>query len=258
MEKKSRFINRFCLWIAIAIHVLYGVITLSFIFPFAVEKNKKIHIQQWSRRLLVILGIELLIKNSEVLPRRSYLLSSNHISWVDIHAINAFKPIRFVAKSEVKNWPIFGWMAKQLGTIFIKRSSSRHAHFVVNEMSGILKSQSICIFPEGTSSTGEHVLAFKPNLFESAVMADVPVYSLAIRYLSKANGKRTEITAFIGGMGLLESMENILKSRNLVVELTFIAPPAMSSRHVSERKWLAFNSREAILESLKLAEARAH
>ncbi|WP_197711861.1 lysophospholipid acyltransferase family protein [Polynucleobacter necessarius] len=88
------------------------------------------HIQQWSTHLLRIFGIELAVKNAEVLPSSSYLLSSNHISWMDIHAINAFHPIRFVAKSEVEKWPIFGWMAKQLGTVFIRRDSSRHAHLL--------------------------------------------------------------------------------------------------------------------------------
>ncbi len=112
---------------------------------------------------------------------------------MDIHAINAFQPIRFVAKSEVEKWLIFGWMAKQLGTVFIRRDSSRHAHFVVGEMGEVLKKESICIFPEGTSTDGESVRPFKPNLFESAVSADAPVYTLAIRYLSKSTGMHSKV-----------------------------------------------------------------
>ncbi|WP_197711860.1 1-acyl-sn-glycerol-3-phosphate acyltransferase [Polynucleobacter necessarius] len=75
-------------------------------------------------------------------------------------------------------------------------------------MSEVLKNESICIFPEGTSTNGESVRPFRPNLFESAVIADVPVYSLAIRYVSKISGQRSEAAAFIGDMGLLESMSN--------------------------------------------------
>jgi 1-acyl-sn-glycerol-3-phosphate acyltransferase len=234
------------LWFAIWIHVLYGIWTLLIIFPFINNGHRKTHIQQWSSRLLRIFGIELQIINSHVLPSGSYLLSSNHISWMDIHAINAYRPIRFVAKSEVEKWPIFGWMAKQLGTVFIKRNSAKHAHLVVNEMSRVLKYESICIFPEGTSTNGESVLPFKPNLFESAIATDIPICSVAIRYRSKITGQRSEAPAFIGDMGLLESMSKILKNRNLVAELTFFPPFKASSLYPGDRKMLAFQSYEQI------------
>ena len=238
--------TRIFLWFAIWIHVLYGIWTLLIIFPFINNDHRKTHIQQWSSRLLRIFGIELQIINSHVLPSGSYLLSSNHISWMDIHAINAFKPIRFVAKSEVEKWPIFGWMAKQLGTVFIKRNSAKHAHLVVNEMSRVLKHESICIFPEGTSTNGEAVRPFKSNLFEPAIVADIPVCSLAIRYKSKHTGERSEAPAFIGDMGLLESMSNILKNRNLVVQLTFFPPIECPPAQSYDRKWLASQSFEQI------------
>ena len=104
------------LWFLVAGHVFRGVITLLFLFPFISSESKKQHIQGWSKRLLRIFGIELQVNNAEIISSESFLLASNHISWMDIHVINACKPIRFVAKSEVANWPIFGWMAKQLGT----------------------------------------------------------------------------------------------------------------------------------------------
>ncbi|MBU3634077.1 1-acyl-sn-glycerol-3-phosphate acyltransferase [Polynucleobacter sp. es-GGE-1] len=250
IEKETPFITRFGLWMAIWAHVLSGVATLFMVFPFANLKTRHFHIQQWSIKLLKIFGIQLRVMNPGILPSNSYLLASNHISWLDIHAINAFKPIRFVAKSEVEKWPIFGWMAKQLGTVFIKRDSSRHAHVVVGEMSAVLKSESVCIFPEGTSTIGETVRPFKPNLFEAAVMADLPVYTLAIRYLFKATGQRSDVPAFVGDMGLLESMSKILKNRNLIAELTFFPPPAATSEQPSDRKWLALHSHEQIAKYL--------
>ncbi|MBU3609293.1 1-acyl-sn-glycerol-3-phosphate acyltransferase [Polynucleobacter wuianus] len=246
IKTKTPFIIQFGLWLAIWIHVLLGVAKLFFVFPLASSESKRNHIQRWSKRLLEIFGIKLIISNPNILPDHSYLLSSNHISWMDIHAINAFKPIRFVAKSEVANWPIFGWMAKQLGTVFIRRDSSRHAHFVVGEMSEVLKSESICIFPEGTSTNGESVRPFKPNLFEAAVMAEVPVYTLAIRYISCDTGLRSDTPAFVGEMGLLESMSRILKDRHLGVELTFFPPAGSMPEMPSDRKWLALHSYEQI------------
>ena len=238
-------------WIQVWAHVIAGLMTLSLQFPFADQEAKNIHIQNWSKKLLSIFGIELRLKNPEILPSTPYLLASNHISWMDIHAINAFKPVRFVAKSDVERWPIFGWMAKQLGTVFIKRDNSRHGKQIAHEVATVLKTQSVCIFPEGTSTIGESVLPFKPNLFESAVIAGVPVYSLAISYRSSASGGRSDVAAFVGEMGLLESMAQILRDRQQIVELVFLAPSAAAPEVCKDRKWLALHSQEAISNYLK-------
>jgi 1-acyl-sn-glycerol-3-phosphate acyltransferase len=239
------------LWILVWSHVIGGLAILSFRFPFLNQDAKNKHIQNWSKRLIDIFGIKLVLRNSEILPNSPYLLASNHISWMDIHVINTFKPIRFVAKSDVEGWPVFGWMAKQLGTVFIKRDNSRHGKHVANEVAKVLESQSVCIFPEGTSTVGEGVLPFKPNLFESAVIAQVPVYSLAISYQSIASGERSEVAAFVGDMGLLESMANILKDRRLSVELAFLPPSGAIPGSSRDRKWLALHSQEAISNQLK-------
>ena len=238
-------------WVLVWCHVIVGLATLSLLFPFTTQETKDTHIQNWSKRLLTIFRIKLRVNNPEILPDTPYLLASNHISWVDIHAINAFKPIRFVAKSDVEGWPVFGWMAKQLGTVFIKRDNSRHGKHVANEVAKVLETQSVCIFPEGTSTVGESVMPFKPNLFESAVISQVPVYSLAISYQSAITGARSEVAAFVGDMGLLESMAKILRYRHLVVELTFILPSGASPEASKDRKWLALHSQEAISDQLK-------
>ena len=233
-------------WVLVWAHVIAGLATLSFQFPFADQKRKNQLIQAWSKRLLNIFGIELRLKNQAILPNTPFLLASNHISWMDIHAINAFNPICFVAKSDVEGWPIFGWMAKQVGTVFIKRDNSRHGKHIAGEVSKVLQTQSVCIFPEGTSTIGVSVLPFKPNLFESAVTADVPVYSLAIAYYSSVTGRRSEVAAFVGEMGLLESMASILRNHRLIVELTFLPPSGGHPEAARDRKWLALHSQEAI------------
>jgi 1-acyl-sn-glycerol-3-phosphate acyltransferase len=142
-------------------------------------------------------------------------------------------------------------MAKQLGTVFIKRDNSRHGKQVANEVARVLETQSVCIFPEGTSTVGDSVLPFKPNLFESAVIAGAPVYSLAISYKSSLTGQKSDVVAFVGEMGLLESMAQILRDRSLVVELVFLPPTGAPSEGFKDRKWLALHSQEAISIYLK-------
>jgi 1-acyl-sn-glycerol-3-phosphate acyltransferase len=238
--------KRFVFWLLICAHVIRGVFTLLIVFPSSNPNLKSNHIKSWSKQLLFLFGIELKINNPEFIPIRPYLLSSNHISWIDIHAINAFTPIRFVAKSEVEGWPIFGWMAKQLGTVFIQRGNSKHALQVVSNMTKNLETESICIFPEGTSTDGHSVRPFKANLFESAVISRSPVLSLAIEYFDRRTGIKTDATAFIGDMGLLESMSKILKHRNLRVVLTFFPPLDSSPPFLNDRKSLALHSQEQI------------
>lgn len=241
---------RIWVWSQICIHVICGVCTLSFIFPFLDRSDKDQKIQAWSKRLLKIFNVELVAHNADLIKSTPHLIASNHISWLDIHVINAFKPIRFVAKSEVERWPIFGWMAKQLGTVFIRRDSSRHAREVAMQMASVLKVESICIFPEGTSTIGEIVLPFKPNLFESAIVAQTPVYPLAIQYLSKTTGRRSESPAFIGDMGLLDSMSNIIKNRSLAVQITILPVYPDDQNSALDRKKLATYCQESISKTL--------
>ncbi|SNX29551.1 lyso-ornithine lipid acyltransferase [Polynucleobacter meluiroseus] len=233
-------------WLMIIGHVISGVGILCFLFPFLNRQKKDQKIQQWCARLLAIFHLKLVVRGAERLTKTPYLMISNHISWIDIHVINSFKPIRFVAKSEVKSWPIFGWMATQLGTVFIRRDSTRQARLVVEQMAEVLKSESVCIFPEGTSTSGGSVLPFKHGLFEAALVAQTPVFPLAVQYFSTETGLRSEATAFIGEMGLLESMANILKSRHLQARLTVLEPFPYGSQEVPDRKHLANYCHEAI------------
>lgn len=237
-------------WTQIWLHVIYGVCILCFIFPFLSRSSKDQKIREWSRYLLKIFNIELVVLGSDLIENTPHLIASNHISWLDIHVINAFKPIRFVAKSEVEHWPVFGWMAKQLGTVFIQRDSARHARQVVIQMASVLKTESICIFPEGTSTIGEIVLPFRPNLFESAIVTQVPVHPLAIQYLSKKTGKRSLSPAFIGDMGLLESISSIIKNRSLTAQLTVLPIYSNDQNSTWDRKKLAAYCKESISKTL--------
>lgn len=248
---RPRYRANFLRWVRVWAHVVSGLFTLLCQFPFAKNEHKTRLIQSWSSKLLDIFAIQLRVSGGDSLPLTPYLLASNHISWMDIHAINAFKPIRFVAKSDVESWPIFGWMAIQLGTVFIKRDNARHGKQVASQIAKVLQSESVCIFPEGTSTIGEEVLAFKPNLFEAAVIVRRPVYYLAITYKSLASGMRSEAPAFVGEMGLLESMAKIMRNPGLVVELTFLPPAESSLASPVDRKLLALYSQEAISNHLK-------
>jgi 1-acyl-sn-glycerol-3-phosphate acyltransferase len=117
-------------------------------------------------------------------------------------------------------------------------------------MAVLLKTQSICIFPEGTSTIGKSFQTFKPNLFEAAAQAEVPVCTLALAYFDRITGEHSEVPAFIGDMGLIGSLASILKNRRLRVELTFFPPLNSQLAQPIDRKTLAQHSESQIAQYL--------
>jgi 1-acyl-sn-glycerol-3-phosphate acyltransferase len=231
----------------IILHVLKGCLILLLVFPWLKVEQRHQSIRKWCKQLLGIFQMRLCVIGAEQLEDTHYLMAANHISWIDIHVINAFKPHYFVAKSEVASWPIFGWMAKQLGTLFIERGKPNSIRNMVQEIACQLNQKAICIFPEGTSTDGKQVAPFKSNLFEAAIVANAPVYSLAIQYFDLGTGKKTTATAFIGDMGLLDSIWNLICSPPICAEIRIsVKLPALN-----DRKALAELSQSLIAERLR-------
>jgi 1-acyl-sn-glycerol-3-phosphate acyltransferase len=228
--------GRFVTILRIIGQVCKGCFILLLIFPWLKAGQRHHSIRKWCQQLLGIFQMRLSVIGAEQLEDAHYLMAANHISWIDIHVINAFKPHYFVAKSEVASWPIFGWMAKQLGTLFIERGKASSIRKMVPELAAQLGKKAICIFPEGTSTDGWQVAPFKPNLFEAAIVASAPVYSLAIQYFELQTGKKTTAPAFIGDMGLVDSMWNLICS-----------PPICAQISISE-KLPALKDRKALAE----------
>lgn len=240
-------LSRFITLLQIMAHVLKGCFILLLLFPwFKVERRHR-SIRHWCKQLLGIFQMRLSVIGAENLMDAHYLLAANHVSWIDIHAINAFKPHYFVAKSEVASWPIFGWMAKQLGTLFIERGKSNSIRNMVQKIAEQLNQKAICIFPEGTSTDGKQVAPFKSNLFEAAIVANAPVYTLAIQYFDAKTGQKTTAPAFIGEMGLLDSIWNLICSPPICAQISISAKlPALN-----ERKALAELSQSLIAGQLR-------
>jgi 1-acyl-sn-glycerol-3-phosphate acyltransferase len=240
-------LSRFFSVLRIIAHVVKGCFILLLVFPWLKVEQRYRSIRHWCKQLLGIFQMRLSVIGAEQLEDAHYLMAANHISWIDIHVINAFKPHYFVAKSEVASWPIFGWMAKQLGTLFIERGKSNSIRNMVQEVAGQLNQKAICIFPEGTSTDGKQVAPFKSNLFEAAIVANAPVYSLAIQYFDVRTGHKTTAPAFIGEMGLLDSIWNLICNPPICAQINISAKlPALK-----ERKALAELSQSLIAEQLR-------
>lgn len=149
---------------------------------------------------------------------------ANHVSWADIHALNSIIPLRFIAKLEIKSWPIFGYLVKKSDTIFIDRSARKDAAHIVKITSDALASgDNVGFFAEGATTDGTHLLDFKSSILQAAINANATICSVAIRY-SQPDGSVNLAMAYAGDTTLGESMMRVLKQKNPVVELHFLAP----------------------------------
>lgn len=183
--------------------------------------------QRWCRRFLAILHVEIHVEG----PLRGgpVLLVSNHVSWLDIPVIAAVRPCYFLSKAEVAGWPVIGWLAKAVGTLFMRRGGGEFRRKAA-EIEGRLRlGHSILVFPEGTTTDGVGVRRFFPQLL--AVGNAAPVQAVAIRYRDRAGRADTDL-AFIGDDEFHHHLWRVLARRRIEVMLRFGAPLAPAAPKV--------------------------
>lgn len=123
-----------------------------------------------------ILGFEVRAIGSPT-TRRPALFVCNHVSYADITILGSIIAGSFVAKTEVARWPLFGWLAKLQRTVFVDRRMRSTASQRDAMTARLAAGDALILFPEGTSSDGNHVLPFKSALFgaSEAMQAIQPV-----------------------------------------------------------------------------------
>lgn len=152
------------------------------------------------------------------------MIVANHISWLDIFVINAVRPTRFVAKSEIRDWPFVGWLCEKTGTIFIKRAKRSDTHKINQVMHDVLVGgDCVGLFPEGTTTAGDRLRKFHSSLFEPAVASGAKVMPLAIAYREEG-GERSVAPAYIEDITFSQSIRALLECPKLVVDVTCADP----------------------------------
>jgi 1-acyl-sn-glycerol-3-phosphate acyltransferase len=217
---------------------------LWFQFPRASREQKLAHIQAWSTHVLKAIGVRLNVtpSSAQIGSNNIQLWVANHVSWLDVLVIQALQPCVFVAKSEVRHWPLVGHMAQACGVVFVDRSSSSSARKMVDDVASALH-HGYCVagFPEGTSSEGHDVSLFHANLFEAAIDRGVEVVPLALRYTDARTGLLCMQAAFVGDLGFMQSLHQVIRTSHLTVGVKIgstLSPQGHSRRtlaHLSHR-----------------------
>lgn len=216
------------------------------------KASKQSLIKWWCGGLVRAFHIKVTISgNLPPTSTRGAMFVANHISWADIHALNSQIALRFIAKAEIKNWPIFGYLAQKADALFIDRGKRQVAGEIVGITSASLaEGDNLCFFPEGTTTDGKQVLAFKSSVLQAAINANTTVWPVAIRYVNLDGSINTEM-AYAGETGLMESMLQIIKQKNALVELHFLPPIHASTQN---RRDLTQQAYDAIVAKLALQQ----
>lgn len=232
---KSPLLIRVWRLFRLVVHLLFGVAEVGLRFPRRTPAERRRVVRQWSRRLVGIAAIEIRAQGHIPAPAtEAAVLVANHVSWLDVFVMNAVVASRFVAKSEVKSWPILGWLCDRTGTLFISRERRQDTARVNQAIAAALgDGDCVAVFPEGTTSDGFIIRPFNAALLQPAVHAGAAIIPVALRYLD-ANGRQTDIPAYVDDLSLVESVQRILAQRRLIAELTFLEPLPTAGRHRRE------------------------
>ena len=232
-----------------------GLFTVTVLFPLGREAFRRAAVRHWSRLLLRACGLRLRElpgpggRSLTELPR-GRMLVANHISWVDIFAMNAHCPASFVAKAEIAKWPLIGTLVARTGTLFIERGKRRAVHRMIEHIGRNLEAGGrVAVFPEGTTGDGRSLLPFHANLVQAAVEARVDVVPVGLRYLDTRGGRAAAID-YIGDTTFVASLWRILGERGLCCEVHPLAPipggEALSRHEIAERARAAIAARLAL------------
>jgi 1-acyl-sn-glycerol-3-phosphate acyltransferase len=232
-------------------HLLHGMWTVATRFPKASRADRHALNRAWSLKMLRLCGMQLVVHNDSARLDRGALVVANHISWIDIYVINAWRPTPFVSKAEIRQWPVVGWLAQQLDTVFIQREKRSDAKRIMHELSDRLSAgELMCVFPEGTTSNGLTLLPFHANMFQAAVSAGAPVQPLCIMY-EDAHGRQSTAPAYIDDLTLADSLDLLLRGGPLTAHVYVGAALAPGA----DRRTLAAQAGEVVAAALRDMQA---
>ena len=193
------------------------------------------YLSLWGKLVCMILRLK--VTTSGVAPKPPFFIVSNHLSYVDVMMLISKLRCLFVAKSEVMSWPVFGFMTKTVGMLFIDRSKRSDVTRVNKLISkNITNHNGILLFPESTTSAGYEVMPFKASLLAYPAAQKMPVFYATIGYSTPPSEQPAYMAvSWWGEMPFFSHFLNLLKLKKISGHVTFGEAPVIHD----DRKELA-------------------
>jgi 1-acyl-sn-glycerol-3-phosphate acyltransferase len=236
-----------CLLIIIIFFYLF-----TLLFYWLVPKNKWVYVSRaLANSILFVVGIKIDIDGelSDHYVNKNQLVIANHISWLDIPVLYSIKFLGFIAKQEMRKWPILNLLISTNGTIYINRNKKtdlKRVNQIVSKK--LVLGNVIGLFPEGRTTEGKEVIPFKAPILQAAIMAKSIITPFVIRYYKK-DGSIAFEASYAGKISLWKSVSNVLSIDGLVVKVK--ALPHVKAEDYLDREFLSSYLHQNMSESFK-------
>ncbi len=203
-----------------------------------------------------LFNMTITIKGQAVAKRR-IIFVGNHLSYLDIEVLSAVIDTSFIAKEDVRRWPLFGILARLQQTVFISRDPRQAEQGKAVFEAALARPMPLVLFAEGTSSNGAQILPFKSTLFEMLLKSDIIIQPFTLS-LTGVDGRaitddaQRDQYAYYGDIVLAPHLWEFAKSRGASLTLTF-HPPLDRAAH-PDRKSLAMAAQTACASGLEFAK----
>jgi 1-acyl-sn-glycerol-3-phosphate acyltransferase len=179
--------------------------------------------------------------------RGRVLVAANHVSWLDVLVLGGAAPVNFVARADVRDWPLVGWAAGLNDTIFVAREIRSSVKGQADTLrQALADGRAVALFPEGTTEGGHGLLPFRASLFASLFP---PIHGVKVQPVAIDYGAAIETVLWVGEESFGANAKRILsRPGTMPVTLRFLAP--IDPRDAGDRKALAVRSREEIAQAL--------
>jgi 1-acyl-sn-glycerol-3-phosphate acyltransferase len=207
-----------------AAHGAVAAMLLRLVFPRTGAAAHRRIVQWWSAKLLRVLAVVPRVEGAPPAADAAAMIAANHVSWLDIFLLSSVRPTRFIAKSEIRDWPFVGWVVEKAGTLFVRRAGRRDlARITESAHAALAAGDCVGLFPEGATTEGDTLLKFHSSLFEPAIANGARIYPAAIRY-EYEDGTLCRAASFAGEITFMQSLGLIVRQRRIIACVSFAAP----------------------------------
>ncbi|RYZ55610.1 MAG: 1-acyl-sn-glycerol-3-phosphate acyltransferase [Proteobacteria bacterium] len=179
-----------------------------------------------------VMGLRIHLKG-DLFPKTNFLLLANHVSYLDIIILGSLAPMSFMAKEEIKAWPVIGFLAKRGRAVFVGRDSVSARVKALHQAKGLLQNESLCIFPEGTTSAAHSPSAERWYRGNIALAKSHPLVLAGIHYQDQSR------LAWIDDQELVPHLWDVLGMKRINVSIETKVFPSSRETSLKEMSQLA-------------------